>query len=118
VDRATNIRHTYTYNAPGIGGSAIEVLERLGVAEHTVPSGLITNIISKNGLPIAAGLGTQIGTPVDIFIEETGLNTSFHDHQIATATDALAWYDLAATIDPTINVATVTRLFEASSSIA
>lgn len=117
VDHATNIRHTYTYNAPGIGGAVIEVLERLGVAEHTVPSGLITNIVSKNGLSIAAGLGTQIGTPVDIFIEETGLNTSFHDHQIATATDALAWYDLAATIDPTINVATGTRFLEASSSI-
>lgn len=118
VDHATNIRHTYTYNAPGIGGAVIEVLEQLGAAEHTVPSGLITNIISKNGLSIAAGLGTQIGTPVDIFIEETGLNTSFHDHQIATATDALAWYDLAATIDPIIDVAAVTRLLEASSSIA
>ncbi len=118
VDHATNIQHTYTYNAPGIGGAVIEVLERLGVAEHTVPSGLITNLISKNGLSIAAGLGTQIGTPVNIFIEETGLNTSFHDHQIATATDALAWYDLAATIDPTIDVAAVTRFLEASSSMA
>ncbi|MCS6297679.1 MAG: hypothetical protein H8K09_15700 [Nitrospira sp.] len=118
VDHATNIRHTYTYNAPGIGGAVVEVLERLGVAEHTVPSGLITNIVSQNGLSIAAGLGTQIGTPVDIFIEETGLNLSFHDHQIATATDALAWYDLAAAIDPTIDVAAVTRFLEASSSMA
>ncbi|MBX3340380.1 MAG: hypothetical protein KF711_02245 [Nitrospira sp.] len=118
VDHATNIRHTYTYNAPGIGGLAIEVLERLGVTANTVPSGVITNIISENGLSIASGMGTQIGNPVNIFIEETGLNTSFHDHQIATATDALAWYDLAATIDPTIDIAAVTRLLEASSSVA
>ncbi|MGC3974746.1 MAG: calcium-binding protein [Nitrospira sp.] len=97
---------------------AIEVLERLGVTANTVPSGVITNIISENGLSVASGLGTQIGNPVNIFIEETGLNTSFHDHQIATATDALAWYDLAATIDPTIDIAAVTRLLEASSSVA
>ncbi|MCW5930012.1 MAG: hypothetical protein KIT80_24050, partial [Chitinophagaceae bacterium] len=118
VDHATNIRHTYTYNAPGIGGVVIEVLERLGVAANTVPSGAITNIIGENGLSIAAGLGTQIGKPVNIFIEGTGFNTSFHDHQIATATDALAWYDLAARIDPTIDVAAVTRFLEASSSVA
>ena len=118
VDHAANVRHAYTYNAPGIGGAVIEALERLGVAADTVPSGVITNIISENGLSIAAGLGTQIGNSVNIFIEDTGLDTSFHDHQIATATDALAWYDLAARIDPTIDVAAVTGVLESSSSVA
>ena len=116
VDYPTNVAHTYTFNAPGTGGIPIEVLQRLGVTESTIPSGLITNIISKNGWSLAAGLGTQVGTAINIFIEGTGFNFSFHDHQIATAVDALAFYDLIASIDPHVDVATVSSILEAVST--
>lgn len=116
VDNPTSIAHTYTYNAPGMGGVPIEVLQRLGVTEDSVPSNLITNVISKNGLSVAAGLGTQVGIPVDIFIESVGFDWSFHDHQIATATDALAFYDLLASIDPHVQIATISSILEASAT--
>ncbi len=116
VDNPTSIAHTYTFNAPGTGGALIEVLQRLGVTEDSVPSDLITNIISKNGLSVAAGLGTQVGIPVNIFIETATFNLSFHDHQISTATDALAFYDLIATIDPHVEIATISSILEASAT--
>ena len=116
VDNATSIAHTYTFNAPGTGGVLIEVLQRLGVTEESVPSNLITNIISKNGVSVAAGFGTQIGIPVNIFIETATTNLSFHDHQIATATDALAFYDLISAIDPHVDIRTISNILEASAT--
>ena len=116
VDNPASIVHTYTYNAPGTGGGLIEVLQRLGVTEDLVPSNLITNLISKNGLSVAAVFGTQVGIPVNVFIESMGFDWSFHDHQIATATDALAFYDLIAAIDPHADIATISSILEASST--
>ncbi len=121
VDHAVNVAHTYTYNTPGTGGIIVDALQRLGVGDTTIPSSLVTNIVSKNGFSAATEFGTQIGTAVNIYIEsETGPLAFLHNHSIETAMDALALYDLFAKIDSNLehDLPTVSNILEATSTDA
>ncbi|MEW6248539.1 MAG: calcium-binding protein [Nitrospirota bacterium] len=116
IDFPTNVTHTYTFNSPGFGGLLTDILDRLGIADTTVPSGLITNVLSQNGFSAAAGFGTLVGTVENIFIEAT-LNP-ITNHSIVTATDALALYDLVSRIDPNASISFITGILKASSSVS
>lgn len=117
VDHADAITHTYTYNAPGTGGIVAQVLEALGVTSTNIPTSLITNIQAQTGPSATAGLGTVLGMPENVFIEGT-LLTPFNNHSIVTLTDALALYDLLATIDSSLNENTsgIADILKAASS--
>ncbi|MEW6544389.1 MAG: calcium-binding protein [Nitrospirota bacterium] len=112
VDFPTNVTHTFTYNAPGFGGIVADVLDRLGISDTTIPSDLITNVISQNGLSGTSGFGTLIGSVENIFIEATF--DPLHNHSIVTATNALALYDLYATLNDSLDIPTVTGILEAT----
>ncbi|HXF92651.1 MAG TPA: calcium-binding protein [Nitrospiraceae bacterium] len=106
----------YTYNAPGIGGSVLQVLEVLGVTPATLNFPNITNVVGQ-GPSLISGFGTSLGTMERVFIEGS-LFDPIHNHRMTTITDALALYDLFAKVDPTVSVADVTRLLKATSATA
>jgi Ca2+-binding RTX toxin-like protein len=112
VHQAPVVSQTYTYNAPGIGGAVGEMLEIFEISPANVPLTHITNVISQNGFSVAAGLGTQLGSMANIFIEAN--RNPFHNHSIETATDALALYDLFATVNNQLDVQTVTDILHAT----
>ncbi|HXF92649.1 MAG TPA: hypothetical protein VNK46_07815 [Nitrospiraceae bacterium] len=116
IDFPTNVTHAYTFNSPGFGGLLTDILDRLGIADTAVPSGLITNVLSQNGFSAAAGFGTLVGTVENIFIEET-LNP-ITNHSIGTATDALALYDLVSRVDPHVSISFITGILNALSSVS
>ena len=111
-----DVASTYTYNAPGIGGSVWQILELLGVTPATLRFPNITNIVGQ-GPTLVSGLGTFLGTVEGVFIEESLLDP-IHNHGIKTLTDALALYNLTARIDPTVAVSTVTTILNGSAATA
>jgi len=115
VDHATSISHTYTYNAPGVGGVLIDLLQAVGVVGQTVPTDLITNLIAT-GPSFTASLGSQLGNPENIFIETSSFSPN--DHSIERLVDSLALYDVFGTIDRTLDdrLSDIKALLDASSS--
>ncbi len=111
-----DVASAYTYNAPGIGGSVLQVLEVLGVTPATLSFPNITNVVGQ-GPSLISGLGTYLGTVEQVFIEGSLLDP-LRNHRITTLTDALALYDLIARIDPTVSASTVTAILNAVSATA
>ncbi|MEW6248541.1 MAG: hypothetical protein AB1555_17805 [Nitrospirota bacterium] len=106
----------YTYNAPGIGGSVLQVLELLGVTPATLSFPNITNVVGQ-GPSLISGFGTYLGTVERAFIEGS-LIDPLHNHSITTLTDALALHDLVAKVDPNVSVSDVTSILNAASATA
>ncbi|MDR4479612.1 MAG: hypothetical protein R3B37_07710 [Nitrospira sp.] len=106
----------YTYNAPGIGGSVLQVLELLGVTPASLSFPNITNVVGQ-GASLISGLGTYLGTVAGVFIEESLLDP-IHNHRITTLTDALAMYDVLTRLDPDLSVPTVATILNAASATA
>lgn len=78
VDHA-DVVSTYTYNAPGIGGSVLQVLELLGVTPATLNFPNITNVVGQ-GLSLISGFGTYLGTVERAFIEGSIIVGVRHDY--------------------------------------
>jgi hypothetical protein len=122
VDYPTKVAQTYTYNAPGFGGAVAELLSLIGVTQSVVSVANITNLYAQPGFSLVSGLGTVLGQVQPIFIEDQSLIENFPgNHGIVPLTDALAIYDLFATLDPTLNtdperVQKITDILKASAS--
>ncbi len=62
IDHPDVVDHTYTYNAPGIGGLASEILQLLGVLPENIPHDKITNITTDGFISLFEDLGINIGS--------------------------------------------------------
>jgi len=100
VDFAVSIEHAYLYNAPGVfgvGGQLIDLFNQVfGTSFLSIDLGMISNIRAKAGISPIAGLAESLAPVVGIEIE----GTVFDNHSIKHLTDALAVYNLFATVDP------------------
>ncbi len=103
VDHPEVVTQAYTYNAPGLGGIAAQILEALGITPSNVPISFVTNLRAEPGLSATASLGTVLGLVQPVLIEASA-NPS-HNHAINTLADSLALYDLFAKLDPKLNTA-------------
>jgi len=110
-DFGAHVSQVYAYNAPGTGGALAQLLNTLGILPQNIADAKITNLNTDNGLSLIAGLGMQRGAVQDIFIEE---GSSVHNHSIVTLTDALALYNLIGTIDPNVEVESITEILNAA----
>lgn len=111
------VDQTYTYNAPGLGGVVGNVFDEFRAAFGFSDTDLIpdtVNIRGSAGLSLISGLGAQLAPPV--FIETEFSMNPINNHSIVTLTDALAVYNLIATIDPSVNVGVINGLFLASAA--
>ena len=106
-----NVLQAYTYNAPGYNGIWAEIAELVGFSPASTPNAQITNLFAENGLSATSGLGTLVGAVQRLFIEE---GSSVHNHSIITLTDALALYNLFGTIDPNLEVESITEILNAA----
>ena len=115
VDYPGAVSQTYTYNAPGLGGLVAEIFQALDWVQPNVPLDNIVNLRAEPGLPATASLGTVLGNIQPVLIE-ANLNP-LHNHSIVTLTDALAIYNLLATLDPNLNskLADIGELLKAAS---
>ena len=122
VDFSDVVSQAVTYNAPGIGGVSAQVLEAIGLTNTNIALSNITNVIAENGFSATAGLGTQLGNTVNIFIEEGRaldiwpIDAAVHNHSIVTSSDSLAIYDLLATIDENITLDSIKTILNSTSN--
>ncbi len=105
----TGVANAYSYNAPGIGGLSVEAYETLGITPASVVASNITNVYVKEGIEVAAGLGTMIGDVVAVSVDE-GILTQ--NHSIPRLTTSLHIYDMLSSITQTQNVELLTSILE------
>lgn len=117
----TDVANTFLYNAPGVvgvidGNILASIANALSpgtpISIPDVPS--ISNIVATWD-PVSE-IGLLVGTPITIQIESNA--DPIHNHSIATLTDALAVYNLFASIDPSATVDTITSIFNSSAYAA
>lgn len=113
VDYAGEVSSAYAHNAPGIGGVVVNVLSTLGVTASSISTANITNLFAEPGPNFTSGLGTLLGAAQPIDIEEQA--SALDNHKIKYLTDALAIYNLFATIAPAVSASTITDILKASS---
>lgn len=109
----TQATDAYIYNAPGVSGLlgnlAGAISSALGLG--SILPDKIWNIRGSEGFPVIAGLGYQLGTPVNIQIE-----ASLNNHSISVLADALAIYSLYSQLAPSLNVEKLTQIIDAFGS--
>jgi len=109
----TQVTEAYLYNAPGVNGVlgnlADAVSSVLGL--NSITSDNIWNIRGSEGFPVIAGLGYQIGSPVNIQTE-----ASTNNHSISLLTDALAIYSAYSQLAPNLNQEQLGKLIDAFGS--
>jgi len=110
VDFAGDFEHTYTYNAPGIGGVPLDLF---GIPDSTSTAD-ITNI-RGDGFSFIATVGTSLGSVVDIQIENSLFIPA--DHTIKKLTDSLLVFDTLYQLDSTLTVDMYNSIFSASSNV-
>jgi pimeloyl-ACP methyl ester carboxylesterase len=116
IDYAERVTHTYTYNAPGIGGVVAQVLSALGVVETDITVSSITNIIAQAGPSVTAGLGTMLGEIQQIFIEKQF--NPLDNHRMGLLVDALAVYNLLSGLAPAASLDQINALLQKTSATA
>jgi Ca2+-binding RTX toxin-like protein len=111
------VADTYTYNAPGFNLAAADgLLDQFPTDAGAFPGNII-NVVADTGVTVIPNVGDLPGAPERIFIEDQSLITNFPgNHGIEPLTDALAVYNLFATIDPTVTVGKVTDILKASAT--
>ncbi|MEZ5436032.1 MAG: hypothetical protein R3E67_05660 [Pseudomonadales bacterium] len=114
VDHAGEIAQTYTYNAPGIGGSVAQILDLMGVAATNIDTSNILNV-QGDGFSVTAGLGTLLGSVQQVQIENNAIWIP-GDHTIKKLTDSLAVYDTLWQLDPSFTLEQYAEIFKASSN--
>lgn len=116
VEFPDSIEHAYLYNAPGLFGFAGELIDQFnqifGTDFLSIDLSNISNIRASVGLSPISGLGQTLAPVVGIEIEDHQLG----NHSIKYLTDALAVYNLFATVDPTLGVETIGNILAASSN--
>ena len=120
-----HVNHAYTYNGAGTGigdlsAAMVQLIEILGLDPGTpLPNEKITNLYGEPGLEVTAGVGVLFGDVVPAFIEDQGVipgNLLIGNHSILHLADALAIYNLLATIDSSLTISTGTVLLESVSN--
>jgi hypothetical protein len=103
----------FLFNAPGVGGLIGNVADSLAsiLGLSSVSTDNLWNVRSSEGISIIAGLGYQLGTPVNIQTEAT------NSHGIGTLVDALAVQALYAKLAPTLTASQLNTLIDVSGSI-
>ncbi|OGA65661.1 MAG: hypothetical protein A3G81_05265 [Betaproteobacteria bacterium RIFCSPLOWO2_12_FULL_65_14] len=117
------------FNTPGFAGFQFPLipatfndwLNNLRPGIPAVDASKITNVTAKGGSSFVSALGIPVGDRVDIAIETERLPSLnplelWNSHKIEILTDALAVYDLLATVDPSISIIDSTKIVEAASS--
>ena len=112
VDFPGDFEHTYTYNAPGIGGVALGLF---GIPDNTGTVG-ITNI-RGDGFSTVAILGTSIGNVKEIEIENASILAAVSDHTIKKLTDSLLLFNTFLQLDSNFNVGEYNDIFSSSSNV-
>ena len=103
------VANAYSYNAPGIGGLSAEAYEILGITPANIAASNITNVYVKEGIEVAAGLGTMIGDVVAVSVDE-GILTQ--NHSIPRLTESLHIYDMLSSITQTQDIELLTSILE------
>jgi Ca2+-binding RTX toxin-like protein len=129
ADAGPEISHTYVFNTPGFAGFQVPLipaafndwLNNLRPGIPAIDASKITNVTAKGGSSFVSALGIPVGDRVDIAIETERLPSLnplelWNSHKIEILTDALAVYDLLATVDPSISIIDSTKIVEAASS--
>ena len=80
------ISHTYTYNAPGLGGARLNFLRLFGIESPIKYNSKITDIVAKD----FANLIHEVGMNIGEYIEVSG-----DSHAIKDLTQILYFYDMA-----------------------
>lgn len=103
----------YLFNAPGVGGPIGNLADSLAsiLGLGSISTDNLWNVRSSEGISIIAGLGYQLGTPVNIQTEVT------NSHGIGTLVDALAVQALYAKLAPTLTANQLNTLTDVSGSI-
>jgi pimeloyl-ACP methyl ester carboxylesterase len=107
------VRAAYTFNAPGLGGVGMQLLEFLGITDASEANAKIFNLRATDGFSLTAGLGQVIGSVQELRIEAGTANPIYY-HSIATLTDTLSVYKAYADLQPTLLVQDAANLFISS----
>ncbi len=109
------VRAAYTYNAPGFGGTVIQLLEFLGITDASASNGKIFNIRATDGVSATAGLGQVRGTVQQVRIEAGTANPVYY-HSISTLTDTLSLYKAFGDLQPSLSTDDAGKLLVISGS--
>ncbi|MEO8674227.1 MAG: calcium-binding protein [Casimicrobiaceae bacterium] len=118
IQYGSRVSATYTFNAPGItgmGGSAVDELASLLGLGPTAKVRNVFNIRGTAGVSLIAGLGRQLAPPA--FVETESHFNPVDNHRIGTLTDALAFYEIAGMLDPTLDVDAVGRIMRGAGNV-
>ncbi len=114
----SDVAHTYAYNAPGlngvIGGDVFTSLYNAflpGIPLNIPHNPDITNIVAVGD--VVSLVGSYASTPITVLVEPTNFLSA---HSIAHMTDALAVYNLLASLDSSLTISDVHPIFEAASN--
>ncbi|MCM8857976.1 MAG: lipase family protein [Candidatus Thiodiazotropha sp.] len=118
-DYPTEIAHTYIYNSPGLTGVQGDLRQAIALAlspaielPTAFPDVLpISNIVATGD--IASSLGLYITPPIVMGVEP---RTPLAAHAMVAVTDALAIYNLLASIDPNTDLSALTPILDATSN--
>ncbi|NLC70239.1 MAG: hypothetical protein GX751_02640 [Desulfuromonadaceae bacterium] len=102
-DFAESVDHAYLFNAPGVfgvGGELVDLFNQVfGTSFLAIDLDQISNVRAKAGISFISGLGETLAPVLGIEIEDQSLSLA-GNHSIVTLTDALAVYNLFATVAP------------------
>ncbi|MDQ1338051.1 MAG: hypothetical protein QG617_1018, partial [Campylobacterota bacterium] len=103
----------YSYNAPGIGGLSAQAYETLGISPQNIANSNIVNIYAKEGIEVASGLGTMIGSVVPVSIDNVD---PLSNHRIPYTTESLHIYNMLSSIANTQDLNLLTSILEHTSN--
>ncbi len=105
LEHRDRVEATYTFNAPGVdgvGSTLVEALRSLFGLTGAPTLEKYFNVRGNSGLSLIAGIGNQLAPPV--YIETEAKVNPIDNHSIVGMSDALAWYEVAAALDPALSV--------------
>ena len=117
LDYSADVSHTYLYNAPGVTGVGGNLLAAIvnalspGNPITIPPVTSISNIVAKGD--VVSSVGLSVAPPTVLTVEA---QSPLGAHSISSLTDALAVYNLYASIDPSISVNTISNILAVSSN--
>jgi Ca2+-binding RTX toxin-like protein len=108
------VTDAYLFNAPGVGGIFGNLADALtgALGLSGTPGGNIWNVRASEGFPFISGLGSQLGTRIDIQAEAAA--NPLNNHSIVTLTDALAIQAVYAKLAPSLTQSDLNALIDAS----
>ncbi len=107
------VRHIYTYNGAGLGGSVYKVGKKFLGNRSFDLAAMSTNIVAEEGLTLTAAFGYKFGPIQKLAIEEGVLTDN---HSITNATDALALYALLGQVSPDLSLDSFNKIMRGASN--